>query len=496
MLRHVTPTLRQLDAAAPDTRIERTRADAVARFFDAFAPVEEKWRRRAATYHLIIAAIYRFIVPRGASVLEIGCGSGTLLAALEPSRGIGIDVSGAMIERARRDHPGLEFVTAAGEDFVTDEEFDYVIVSDLVPYADDLIAVFRNVASMSHARTRVIVESYSALWRPAVKLAELLRLKPRKPIQNWVSPDDVRNLFDLVDFEVVSVQGQILFPWRVPFLTTFLNGVVAHIWPFSLLTLTYWVVGRPKAKRVREEAGVSVVVPCRNEEGTIDEIVRRIPELGSGTEIIFVEGGSSDDTRRAIERVIAANPKRAIRLVPQTGIGKGDAVRCGFAVANQDVLMILDGDLSVAPEALPAFYETLVTGRADLVNGSRLVYGREPSAMRFLNLLGNKFFSYVFGWLMKQRVKDTLCGTKVLRRRDYEQIAAGRAEFGEFDPFGDFDLLLGAARLGMKIVDLPVRYHPRTYGRTNISRFRHGVLLLQMSFLGFHKLKVVPVRLR
>lgn len=465
-------------------------------FFDRFATEEPRWRRRNLGYHRLVESIYRFLIPRGASVLEVGSGSGDLLASLEPSRAVGIDVSPGMVELARRRHPQLEFTIAAGESFDSEQTFDYVVLSDLVPFSYDLLSLFKNLARLTHPRSRIVLHSYSQLWRPAIRLAELTGLKRAKPIRNWVTPEDVRNLLALADFEVVSVERRILLPKRVPLLATLLNGVIAHVWPFSWLCLTYWVVARPRQLPERVERAVSVVVPCRNEEGNIAAIIERVPELGGATEILFVEGGSRDGTRAEIELQIAAHPERRITLHEQRGTGKADAVRLGFEQARGDVLIILDGDLSVAPEDLPPFYDVLAEGRAEFVNGSRLVYGLEEGAMRFLNVVGNKFFSLVFTYLMRQPVKDTLCGTKVLLRDDYETIARQRADFGDFDPFGDFDLLLGAARIGAKIVDLPVRYHARSYGRTNISRFRHGWLLLKMSVIAFYMLKVRPVRSR
>jgi hypothetical protein len=400
-----------------------------------------------------------------------------------------------MVEEAAVRHPELEFVHEAGETFVRDEQFDYVVLSDLVPYTDDLLAVFQNVAAMTHSRSRVVVHSYSQLWRPAIKLAELLRLKPRKPIRNWMAPEDIRNLLGLADFEVISTTRRILFPKRLPLVSTFLNGVLGSIWPFTHLALTYWVVARPRPDRLSDDLSVSVVVPCRNEAGTIAEIVERVPDMGSGTEIVFVEGGSTDDTRAEIERQIGLHPNRQLSVYVQQGRGKADAVRLGFERAGGAIVMILDADLTVAPEDLPKFHDALVSGRAELVNGSRLVYGLEPGAMRFLNVVGNKVFALIFGFLIGQFVKDTLCGTKALLRSDYELIAANRAAFGDFDPFGDFDLLLGAARLGLKISDLPVRYGSRRYGETNISRFQHGLLLLRMTGVAFRKFKIEPVRL-
>ena len=466
----------------------------LASFFDNFAPVEGRWRRRNRAYYELLESLHRFLVPCESSVLEIGSGSGDLLFALSPSRGVGVDVSSRMVELARTRHPEGEFVVSSGERFSRDETYDYVLLSDLVPFAFDIQAVLHNVRAMTHDGSRVIIHSYSQLWRPVIRLAELLRLKAKKPIHNWVTAADMRNLLELAGFEVVSTSRRILFPKRIPFLSTFLNGIVGSIWPLTYLSLTWWIVARPKPAKPREEQSVSVVVPARNEAGMIREIIERIPAIGAETEIVFVEGGSTDGTREVIEQEIASHPERRISLHVQTGVGKGDAVRLGFREAKNDVLMILDADLTVPPEELPKFYDAVVDGHADLANGSRLVYEVQTGAMQFLNLLGNKLFSVVFSTLLQQHVKDTLCGTKVLRRRDYASIAGSRSYFGDFDPFGDFDLLLGGGRLGLKIVDIPIRYRVRTYGTTNISRFRHGWLLLKMAGFAFWKLRVTPYR--
>jgi SAM-dependent methyltransferase len=460
-------------------------------FFDAFADDEPRWRRRNRFYHRLVAQIMRFHVAPGRSVLEIGCGGGDVLAAVEPSEGLGVDLSPRMVDLARRQHPELTFEVAAGERYRAGRQFDYVLLSDVVPYASDLLALFDLAREHCHADSRIVVHSYSRVWRPVIRIAELLHLKPRKPLRNWVSAGDVENLLYLSDFEVVQVDWRILLPKRIPLVTAFANGVLANVWPFRHLCLSYWIVARPRPQPLGE-LSVSVICPCRNEEGHIPALVERLPEIGSETELVFVEGGSRDDTRGAIERAIVEHPERDIRLVEQPGAGKGDAVRAGFAAAKHDVLMILDGDLSVAPEDLPKFYRALVEGHGELVNGSRLVYDMEPGSMQRLNVVGNKLFSLIFEQITGQRAKDTLCGTKVLRRGHYERIAAARSYFGDFDPFGDFDLLYGAARLGLRIVDLPVRYGTRTYGTTNISRFRHGLLLFRMAVFAYWKFRVRP----
>jgi SAM-dependent methyltransferase len=464
----------------------------VGAFFDAFAASDPRWRRRNAGYHRLIAKVMRFHVPPGRRVLEIGSGGGWLLSELKPSNGLGIDVSKAMVAEATERFRGLRFERMAGEELELDERFDYIVLSDLLPYADDILDLLERVAAISLPDTRIVINSYSNVWKPILSVAEHLGLKPRKPIRNWVSPHDVTNLLELAGLEVVSLHRRILWPKRVPLLAPFLNAVIANIWPFNHLCLTYWIVARPMPA-TRPETSVSVVCPCRNEAGHIESLIDRLPVMGTATELIFVEGGSTDDTRKVIEQNLRRRTDISISMLTQTGRGKGDAVRAGFAAAQNDVLMILDGDLTVPPEYLPRFYRALIDQRGELINGSRLVYSPEPGAMRFLNVLGNKLFSATLRAITGQQVKDTLCGTKVLRRDSYVEIARNRSYFGEFDPFGDFDLLFGASRLGHKVVDLPVHYETRVYGATNINRWRHGVLLARMSLFAFWKFRVAPV---
>jgi glycosyltransferase involved in cell wall biosynthesis len=292
-------------------------------------------------------------------------------------------------------------------------------------------------------------------------------------------------------FELVKSWQEIIFPISIPILGSFLNNYLVRIWPFNIFALTNIHVARQVAIPADDKYKVTVIVPARNEEGNIPAIFDRVPSMGKATELIFVEGNSTDQTYTAIENEIPKHPNVYARLIKQPGKGKGDAVRAGFDIATGDILMILDADLTVLPEDLPRFYEALTSSKGEFINGVRLVYPMDKEAMRFFNFLGNKFFSFAFSWLLGQPVKDTLCGTKVLWKKDYERIKAGRAYFGDFDPFGDFDLLFGAARLNLRIVDMPIRYHERTYGTTNISRWSHGWLLIKMLAFAARRLKFI-----
>jgi SAM-dependent methyltransferase/glycosyltransferase involved in cell wall biosynthesis len=466
----------------------------LAAFFDGFSRDADHWRRRNRGYHDLVENVYRFHVPPGRSVLEVGCGTGDLLAALEPRHGVGVDLSREMVAQAARRYPNLRFVRAAGEELDLGETFDVVVLSDLVPYVHDLVGLFDRIRAHCTSDTRVIINSYSRAWRPLLRAAEIVGAKPRKPIRNWVAAPDVRNLLDITGFETITETRRIVFPKHLPGISVVANGVLANLWPVNHLCVTWWVIARPKPEP--RQASVSVVVPCKNERGNVRPLLQRVPSVGTSTEIVFVEGGSRDGTRDEIQGVVREPHDIPTRFVPQSGTGKGNAVRDGFAAADHDLLMILDGDLSVRPEELPGFYRVWANGTAEFVNGSRLVYDVEPGAMRFANMVGNKLFSLLLKAIMGQQVKDTLCGTKVLDRRSYERVAAGRSYFGEFDPFGDFDLLLGAARLNLKIADYPIRYQPRTYGETNISRWRHGLLLLRMTLFAFWKFRVEVMRVK
>jgi SAM-dependent methyltransferase len=461
------------------------------RYWSQVAEEGSVWPPLRAFYQKRLAEIYRFLIPPGKRVLEVGCGSGDLLAAVRPSYGLGVDFSPVMIERAKTQYPALHFVEGDALTIDLGTEFDYVICADLVNDVWDVETLFKNLARHCSPATRLVLNTYSRVWELPRRLAEEVGLVKKMLTQNWLMMSDVENLLDLTNFEVVRRGAEILCPLPIPLMATFFNKFMVKFWPFNQLALASVLVARPTPKGDRQDTKVSVVVAARNEAGNIAGIFDRIPQMGWGTELIFVEGNSSDNTFEAIEAEIRRRPDVDARLYKQPGKGKGDAVRTGFQHASGELLMILDADMTVAPEDLRRFYEAWRSGKADFVNGVRLVYPMEDRAMRFFNVLGNRFFSMTFTWLLNQRIKDTLCGTKVLSKTDYELIAANRSYFGEFDPFGDFDLLFGASKYNLKITDLPIRYAERTYGDTNIQRWRHGITLLRMALLAMRRMKFV-----
>ena len=455
--------------------------------WDAVARQHDSWQGMARWYHRRLVEIYRFHVSPHQKILEVGCAQGHLLAALKPARGVGVDFSEEMICRARQHHPGLEFLQADAHDLSgIDEKFDVIILSDVVNDLWDVQRVLEALRPLCFAHTRLILNFYSRLWQLPLSVVRKLNLANPTLFQNWLTREDLNTLLRLADFEEVRVTQEVLWPLPLGGLA---NRFLVRFWPFNELALSNFVVAR--LPRPAPEPVVSVIVPARNEAGNIQAIFERTPLMGRETELIFVEGHSRDDTCAAIEREIAAHPSTPSLLLQQTGLGKADAVRLGFSKSRGEVLMILDADMTVPPEDLPRFYEALVSGKGEFINGVRLVYPMEKEAMRPINFLGNKFFSLAFSWLLGQPIKDTLCGTKVLWKRAYEQIAANRSYFGDFDPFGDYDLIFGATKLNLKIVDLPIRYRERTYGSTNISRWKHGWLLLRMVAFAARRIKFV-----
>ncbi len=462
---------------------------------------EAHWSREAAAtvhrasrqYRKRLIEVYRNALPAPGAVLEIGCGKGDLIGAIASSGSVGVDFSSEMINAARQAWPDCEFVQADGHDVeLGTRRFDTIILSDVLNDAWDVQQLLATVRRYSTPDTRIVCNFYSHLWSVPLQIAERLGLITPKLPQNWLTPIDIRNLFALSGFDIVREWEEILMPLPLLGVERLFDRYLVRLPGLRRLALTNFVVARLAPPIARERLpSVSVVVAARNEAENIDELVARIPDMGSGTEIIFVEGNSTDDTYQAIEKAIAANPQRKMRLLKQSGKGKGDAVRAGFDAATGDILMILDADITVPPEDLPRFYEAMRTGLGEFINGVRLVYPMQDDAMRFFNLLGNRFFSLAFSWLLGQSIRDTLCGTKVLWAKDYQRIAQGRAYFGDFDPFGDFDLLFGAARQGLKIVEVPIRYRTRRYGETNIQRWRHGWLLLKMVVFAARRIKFV-----
>jgi SAM-dependent methyltransferase len=488
-----------MTAVRDDTRPTAARSDAgtdlivrhLAGVRDYYDSPASELTRAGRSYRRQLAHYYNLLIPADASVIEIGCGEGELLSHLHARRKAGVDLSQERLTRARKRLPEATFFHAAGEELKIEGTWDTIIVSDTLNQAADVDELLRRLHALATPRTRLLLNFHNNVWRPAFSIARGLGMRRRQPPSSWLSRSDISNLLAFAGWETVKVQPRLLWPVETVVLGSLINRWLAPLLPWFCLAVFTVARPRPRSSETAVPKTVSVVVPARNEAGNIEAAVLRTPELGAGTELIFVEGHSTDHTWAEIQRVQAAYPERSIKTLQQTGRGKGNAVRDGFAVATGDILMILDADLTMPPEELPKFYRAIAEGHCEFGNGSRLVYPMEKQAMQFLNMIANHSFGVAFSWLLGQRVKDTLCGTKVLLREDYLKVQANRGYFGEFDPFGDFDLLFGADKLNLKIADIPIRYRDRTYGSTNIHRWKHGWLLLKMVAFAARKLKFV-----
>lgn len=373
------------------------------------------------------------------------------------------------------------------------DTFDYVVIKDALAHVYDVQKFLKNASALVPDNGRIVITQYNSLWEPILKIASMIGL--RKPIkeENWLSIMDIKNFAYLAGLETVKSGTKMMMPLYLPLISAFLNKIISNIFPFSKLGIFHYLVLRKRElKQISNKASVSIVVPARNEAGTINKIIKELPSLGAFTELIFIEGHSSDNTLAEIKRLSAEyKGDKKIKYAVQDGRGKGDAVRKGFEMATGDILMIFDADMTVPAEEIYKFYESIVSNSGEFINGSRLIYPMEKQSMRFFNIIGNKFFAFAFSAILGQPIKDTLCGTKVLWKKDYQDIKENRKFFGDFDPFGDFDLIFGAAKLNLKMIDMPVHYKERKYGATNINRWKHGLILLRMTLFAMRKIKFI-----
>jgi hypothetical protein len=431
----------------------------------------------------LIGRYLSFFSGAEARVLEVGPTSSLLKAAMVAGR------VAAYRPAPDAGYPAADVV--ADFDAAVAYKADRIVLNGLLHLTPDIQATLEELHRLCRPSTRLLIVHYSSLWQPVFTVARAVGVLTSAPKTNWIAPSDLVNLLTLAGFSLVSTQARVLVPVRIPIVADLINRWLAPLPVVNWFALVRVSVARPLMPAWTSPPSVSVVVPARNEAGNIASLVERLPRMGPDDELIFVEGHSADDTWRAMQQVAARFPERRITCIQQRGSGKGDAVRAGFDLARGEILMILDADLTVPPEELPKFYRARVSGVGEFVNGSRLVYPMEAEAMRFVNMVGNKFFALAFSFVLGQPFKDTLCGTKVIDRDSYRQLAANRGYFGEFDPFGDFDLLFGAQRLGLQVVELPIRYRERTYGTTNIQRWRHGWLLMRMTLFAARRVKFI-----
>jgi len=456
---------------------------------EGIAAKREEYIRKNRYFYDKLKKTLRYIIEPGKRVLELRCETGHLLAAVEPAYGVGVEISDAMVQVAREKNPALHFVRSELEELELNETFDYIIFSHIFDTVD-ILRTLERIRKHSTAETQVIVVNYSQIWEPVLELASKLGLRARFVEPNWVSENDVRGFLKLAGLRPVRKYRQILFPKWIPVISNFVNGFVARLPGVRRLCMMQIMVARPmRASLQDEDVSVSVIVPCRNEILNVEQAVGRVPQMGRHTELLFCDDKSTDGTPDEVRRMQDLHRDKDIRLIEGPGFCKAENVWAGFRAARGDVVMILDADLTVMPEELPMFLSALTSGRGDFVNGSRLIYPMQEDAMKFSNMIGNKFFGLVFSFLLDQRIKDTLCGTKVLWRRDWLRIERNLGSWGIKDLWGDYELLFGASKLQLEIVEVPVHYLERIHGVTKMTKvLANGWRMLKICFRAWYRL--------
>ena len=468
-------------------------------FFNSPQMNREKWLRKGRTFHNEDINFLKEIISEKSNILELGCGNGHLLASLKPNYGLGIDFSKKLVKEAKKKHNRLKFFEADIEELPktigNKTEFDFIIICDTIGYLEDITQTLDSLHRFFTEDTRLIVSYYSPLWAPFLNLATLLKLKMLNINSTLLGTSDISNFLDSSHYQTVRIERKILMPFFFFGIERLINRYIAPLPFFSNICLRHYNISRSLKAINSTKKSASVIIPCKNERGNIANAIKRLPKFTDDIEVIFVEGNSSDGTWEEINKVIKFNKlidkKLKIKAYKQPSKGKADAVFYAFDKASNDILIILDGDLTVGPETLKKFWDKISTGEAEYINGSRLIYPMDNNAMRFLNYVANKIFSILFTWLLGQRFTDTLCGTKVISKKNYLRAKKKNKDLGNFDPFGDFFIIFGASRLCLKINEVPIRYKARVYGETQISRFSHGVLLIKMLIFAFLKIKAI-----
>lgn len=449
--------------------------------FNRIARTFDKWKSKNSYYHDQLKRFYALTIPKGKKIFEIGCSTGDLLSYLEPSYGFGIDIAESMIEIAKEKYPWLNFAVADIDTLNTDNKFDYVILSNLIEYVSDCCGFFRILRKILSDDTKVIITNVNPLWEPVMALGIKLKLKTPDIQRNYITKKDLINMLALCDYDIIEDGFRIIFPQKFFWISDFINKLFSRIPGINNLCCLQYIIirDRPKISHAKE-LSCSVIVPCFNESENIKRCIERIPQMGKFTQIIVVDDGSTDGTADIVRELIERN-KDVLLISHPLNLGKAAAIKTGFENAEGDIVIILDADMAVPPEELPQLFFAIAEGKAEFVNGTRMVYPMEKGAMRFLNFLGNKMFGIILSLLTGQRNTDTLCGTKAILRKYYKYIDINSS-------WGDFDLLFAAAKLKLKTVEMPVHYRRRTAGSSKMRTIRVAFSLLKVCWRWFNEL--------
>ena len=470
------------DLASFDDRLRRHNEE-IRAHFEALAPEYPGLKQRNAYYNDYLVRWCRSLVPPGRRVLDIGSGRGDVLDAVRPSEGLGLDLSPEMSRRAAIDFPRFEFRTGAVEDLVSEKKFDIALLINTLEYTYDAGVVLDRARAALRDNGKLLITTANPVWAPVLRTASSLGLRIPECRRLFLTNEDIVNLLALHGYEPVYKSMDLMMPKGGRSLADAFNWAVSRTPYLRMLSSTQLIVAR-KVPEKRRDYSVSIVIPCHNEVDNVDRCVREVRKLGTRTEVIFVDDGSTDGTAKAVDP--SHNPDVDVKVISYSpNEGKGRAVKRGFDAATGDLLMILDADLTTHPEELGPLYEAFAEGRTEFVNCTRMVYPMDSAAMKFMNYVGNKMFTIAVSLIMGARVSDTLCGTKAMFRWDYEHMTMGR------DPWGDYDFLFGAAQQRLVIRELPVHYRDRVFGMSKMAATKHTINLLKMCVRGFRQVQTL-----
>ena len=460
-------------------------ASSVKNHFDTLAKDYDNWKKKSWYYYLQLKQLFAAHISPGQKVLEVGCGTGDILASVAPRTGHGIDISGEMIKLARAKHQDLSFWQQNVYQLRLRQTYDAVILCDLIDHLPDIYQALHQIRQVCTPQTKVVVSTINPIWEPVLHLTEKIGMKMPEGPHNWVPLPDLINIFEICGFTIEQSGYAALIPKHILGLSNLVNRHISQLGALKHLAFVEYLVSKKAPKVKSKTYSTSIIIPVFNEADNITPCIKQVPRLGKKTEIIVVDDGSTDKTNQIVRKIAKKNKAITLITFPKNQ-GKARAVAAGFARARGQILLILDADMTVPPQELTCFYELLAENRADFVNGTRMVYPMEKQAMRYFHLLGNKFFSSFLSWLLNQRVTDTLCGTKALFKKDARKIILGN------EPWGDFDLLFGAANLQLRIKEYPVHYKKRQTGESKMHAISHGLRLLYMCGVGMYRLKIRP----
>ena len=363
--------------------------------------------------------------------------------------------------------------------------FDLVVITDLFELTDDIYSVFKSIANILNPDGKLLVNSVNPKWNAVLKIFEKLQLKTASQDRAYIHPKKIINIAKSDGYELNQYYSRQLFPFRIFGLGKIVNKILEVILlPFNVGIKNYMVFGSYKIEN--QIKSKSIIIPAKNEEKNLIPLIKRIPHFNEEYELVVVYGDSKDKTEEVVLNLENVFPELNIKVLKQSSNGKANAVWEAVEVCDMELIAILDSDQSVDPETLEHFFEILENGNADFVNGTRLIYPMEDKAMRTINTLGNKIFQFLISLVIKQKLTDSLCGTKVFKKSSVKKIKYWQNSLSSKDPFGDFDLIFSAAYAGDKILEYPVHYRARVYGETQISRFRDGFKLIKYFIESFY----------